>query len=95
LYEKYKKEGKSIEVYSVNIETESDGYKKYLKENKYNWINVQDTMHLSGFRKYYDIYSTPVSYILDKNKKIVGKRIDPDGMEKFLEILFKEEEDIK
>ena len=95
LYDKYKKEGKSIEVYSINIETESEGYKKYLNEKGYTWINVQDTMHLSGFRKYYDIYSTPVSYILNKNKKIVGKRIDPEGMEKFLDILFKEEEENK
>lgn len=87
-YQKYKALGKSVAVYSINIETDSKGYKKYLRENKYDWINVQDTMHLSGFRRYYDIYSTPVVYVLDKDRKIVAKRIDPEGVEKFLDVQF-------
>lgn len=93
LYRKYKKEGKSLEIYAINIEQESKGYKKYLKEHNYTWINVQDTGHFSNFRKHYDIFSTPVSYILDKDRKIIGKRIDPGAIDKMMEQVFKEEEE--
>lgn len=93
LYQKYKGQGKSVEVYAINIEQETPGYMKYLRENKYSWINVQDTAHLTKFREYYDIFSTPVSFILDKERKIIGKRIDPPGIDNFLEQLFKHEEE--
>lgn len=93
-YNKYKAEGKSIEVYAINVEQESEGYKKYLRENNYTWINVQDTGNFSQFRKYYDIYSTPVSYILDKNRKLIGKRLDPTGVDNFLKQYYKEEEEV-
>ena len=95
VYQKYKGEGKSIEVYAINIEQESKGYKDYLKEHQYTWLNVQDTGNFSSFRKYYDIYSTPVAYILDKERRIIGKRLDPEGIEKFLDQYFKEEEEQK
>ena len=94
-YKKFKTQGKNVEVLAINVESESKGYKKYLSENKYEWINVQDTGNFSSFRKYYDIYSTPVAYLLDKNKKLIGKRLDPESLEKFMEQLFKDEEEIK
>ena len=48
-----------------------------------SWINVADISHddegnplaSSDWRDKYDIYSTPVVYLLDKEKKIVAKRI--------------------
>lgn len=91
IYEKYKNIGASLEVYAINIEQETPSYLKYLRENKYSWINVQDTAHLTKFRDYYDIYSTPVAFILDKERRIIGKRIDPEAMDGFLEETFKKE----
>ncbi len=45
------------------------------------WINVWDGPYPhSKFRDYYDIYSTPVIYVLDKNKKIVGKRLNVENI---------------
>ena len=95
VYQKYKSQGKSIEVYAVNIEQETPSYLEYLREQKYSWINVQDTAHLTKFRDYYDIYSTPVAFILDKERKIIGKRIDPPAIDNFLEQLFRIEEEKK
>jgi len=95
MYNKYKKQGLSIEVYAINVEQESKGYKEYLKENKYTWINVQDTGNYSAFRKYYDIYSTPVAYILNKERKLIGKRLDPEAIDTFLGQYIKEEEETK
>jgi len=95
LYNKYRENGLSLEVFAVNVEQESKGYKEYLKENKYTWINVQDTGNFSAFRKYYDIYSTPVAYILNKERKLIGKRLDPEAIDGFLEQYIKEEEEEK
>ena len=91
VYQKFKGEGKSLEVYAINIEQETKGYMKYLRDKKYDWINVQDTAHLTRFRDYYDIYSTPVAFVLDKERKIVGKRIDPDAIGDLLEQIYSEE----
>ena len=95
MYEEFKKEGRSVEVMAINIEQESKGYLEYIREKKYDWINVQDTAHLSKFREFYDIYSTPVAFILDKERNIIGKRIDPTAMKGFFEEVFKEEEEKK
>lgn len=91
LYQKYKSQGESLEVYAINIEQETAGYLKYLREHEYSWINVQDTAHLSRFRDYYDIYSTPVAFVLDKERKIIGKRIDPAAIDDFLKQVFEDE----
>lgn len=75
----------SIVVYAVNIENETAGYKKFVKETGLeNWTNVIDTTFESRFRDFYDIYSTPVLYLLDKDKKIIAKRLDPEGLYDFL-----------
>ena len=91
MYKKYKDQGESLEVYAINIEQETEGYLKYLREHKYSWINVQDTANLSKFRDYYDIYSTPVAFVLDKERKIIGKRIDLAAIDNFLKQVFEDE----
>ena len=42
-----------------------------------------------NFRKTYDIFSTPQIYLLDKNKKIIGKKLDALTLGKLLEQLEK------
>ena len=83
--------GASLEVYAINIEQETPSYLKYLREKNYSWINVQDTAHLTKFRDYYDIYSTPVAFVLDKERNIIGKRIDPPALDDFLKEIFRQE----
>lgn len=92
MYQKYLAEGKSLEVLAINVEQDSEGYKKYLRENKYSWVNVQDTTNWSRFRDYYDIYSTPVAFILDKDRNIIGKRIDPTAMDNLFKQIFANDE---
>ena len=75
----------SVTVFAVNIENETPGFRKYVNENGIEkWINVSDTLHMSRFRDYYDIYSTPVMYLLDKDKKIIAKRLDPEALYEFM-----------
>ena len=52
-----------------------------------DWINVYDGAYINNLVNKYDIYSTPVIYILDKNKTIKAKRIGIDQIENFLKIV--------
>ena len=85
LYDLYKKyAAKGVDVYAVCIDREPKDWKKYIREHQLHWTNVMDN-HLScNFRIQYDIYSTPVIYLLDEKKKIIAKRV---GVEQLDEIL--------
>lgn len=75
LYHNMQKEKKDIKVFAVYTEKEGDKYLKYIDEKKLDWINVYDGAFYNNVREKYDVYSTPVIYILDKNKKIKAKRV--------------------
>ena len=59
--------------------------KRYIRENKLNWINVNGPRSLTwGYHDKYDIYSTPVMYLLDEEKKIIAKRLLTDQLSDFI-----------
>lgn len=76
---------KKLEVFGVGMTPDPKEWKKYLHEHKLPWINVHDPNHESNFRKFYDVYSTPVIYLLDENKKIVAKRLSVEQLKDFIE----------
>jgi thiol-disulfide isomerase/thioredoxin len=85
LYNELKQEKKDLKVYSVYTLHEGDKYLKYIADNGLqDWINVYDGAHINNVTVKYDVYSTPVIYILDKNKKIKAKRI---GVEQVKDII--------
>jgi thiol-disulfide isomerase/thioredoxin len=73
-----------VEVLAVYIEADTTEWFNYIKENELGWINAADLLGKSNFRKYYDIYSTPVIYLMDKEKKIIAKRLEVDKLEDFI-----------
>lgn len=85
LVEYYNKvKDKGVQVYAVETESDVAEWKKAIKDFKMTWINVQDTYHTTPFKKTFDIYSTPVIYLLDKDKKIIAKRVDVENLEMIL-----------
>ena len=87
-YDKYKPKG--VEVFAVDIESNLADWKKFIRENKLNWINVGNLYHHYYLREMFDIYSTPVIYLLDENKIIRFKRISVEQLEGSIEHLEKE-----
>jgi len=85
LYDKMKAEKKNVEVYAVYAHHDVAKWKKFIREKKLNWINVYDGVHLNDFKKKYDMYSYPVIYLLDKDKKIKSKRIGVEQLEGLIE----------
>lgn len=77
---------KGVRVFAVFTQIEKEKWVEYINEKGLtDWINCWDPYNQSNFRNVYDIYSTPIVYLLDKDKKIIAKRIDVETLEKILE----------
>jgi thiol-disulfide isomerase/thioredoxin len=84
VWEKYSNTG--IKIVAVYTQVDQTEWTKFIEEHQLgDWINVYDPYQHSRFRDYYDIYSTPVIYILDKDKKIIAKRIGTENIPGFLD----------
>lgn len=71
-------------------------WKKFIIEKHLgDFINVYDPIHLNNLKERFDIYSTPVIYILDKDKKIKAKRLGSDQVVQYLKTLETIEENQK
>lgn len=68
-----------LEVFAIGANSDFEGWKRFIRENELNWVNVNGMKSVTAdFHDLYDIYGTPVIYLLDQNKKIIGKRINVD-----------------
>ncbi len=83
LYRSYRERG--LKIFGVYIYDDKEEWNQYIGENNLEWINVFDPQNRSNFRFYYDIYSTPVMYILDSDKTIIAKRVGIETLEQILE----------
>ena len=81
-----------LEVFAVNTDTSLADWKKYINQKQLDWVHVNGNMSLTGdYHDLYDIYSTPVIYVLDENKKIIAKRLPARRIPEFIERLRKNE----
>lgn len=78
---------RGVEVYAIGVEQDVEKWIQYVRDNQLKWINVTDPYNLSRFRSSYNINSTPQIFLLDKEKKIIAKRL---GAEQLKEILYKD-----
>jgi len=83
-YDQYKKVY-DIEVFSIDTDADLERWKSYIRENKHNWISVTGTKTNIDYHKVYDIISTPVIFILDKDKKIIAKHISVEDIKGFMD----------
>ncbi len=82
-YEKAKNEG--VEVFAVCTTADKAKWSKYIEDNKLTWINGWDPKRASHFDYYYNVQSTPTVYILDKNKKIIAKKLAVEDIGSYLD----------
>ena len=85
---------KNVAVYAACLVRDKKMWREFIETFKIqHWKNGID-IHINAktgkeeyytdFLNTYDAYATPVVYILDKNKKIIGKRIPVDKIEEFI-----------
>ncbi len=86
-FQALRKEGIDVKVHAVYTQHELQKWIKTLKEMKLidpYWKNVVDGVHFQNLKEVFDIYSTPVIYLLDEKGVIRYKRI---GAEQISEII--------
>lgn len=86
-YNELLKQNKDVKVYSVYMQHEGEKYLKYIADQKLTWINIYDGAHFNNVIEKYDVYSTPVIYILDKNKIIKAKRVEAAQLKNWIQLL--------
>jgi len=80
---KWKREG--VKIYGVMVDGGREAWLQFIKDhNLTDWIHVYETQeHLEatekagqpGYRQLYDVYETPILYLLDKEKRIIAKKL--------------------
>lgn len=106
VYQAYKEKLKAldVEVFAVAKavdETLMRDWKKFIRENGLDWVNVAltrtvyeeakkdarqfiprfTTIESLNYADTYDVYSTPKMFIVDKDRKIVGKQLSAEQIE--------------
>jgi thiol-disulfide isomerase/thioredoxin len=75
-------------VFSVYTKEDYQKWRKYIIDKKLNlFYHVFDPIHLNDIKNKYDINSTPVIYVLDKDKRIKAKKLSADQIGNVLEYL--------
>ena len=83
VYQKHKSNG--VETFAVSIESDLEKVKSFVKEKDLKWINVYNYNHQTDLKKNYDIYSTPVIFLLDEKKEIIAKKISVEQLDEIIE----------
>lgn len=82
LYAKYKDKG--LEIVAINIGNSKEEWENFVNNNKLtDWVNCSDFNHKSNYWMNYDVSGIPATFVLDKDKIIVAKRIGEQNLEKF------------
>jgi hypothetical protein len=73
-----------------------DNWTKFIRENDLkDWLHVYQTKKQQdaeatagkpGFRQLYDVYQTPVIYLLDKEKRIIAKKLSFEQVDEVLSL---------
>ncbi len=83
IYQQYKDLG--LKVFALNLDSDATSWQKAIEEYQIaSWINVADPFNESGFREKYDVFVSPIIFLLDREKRIMAKRIDGQVLERFI-----------
>ncbi len=83
-YHEVKMEG--VQVFAVCTKTDLEKWKKAIQEKQLDWINVNGGYSINRYDTLYDIMATPVIFLLDKDKKILAKKIEVEQLKEILTI---------
>ncbi len=84
IYQKYKDLG--LNVFALNLDSDFSSWQKAIDEYQIaSWNNATDPYNESGFREKYDVFVSPIIFLLDREKRIMAKRIDGQVLERFIQ----------
>lgn len=75
-----------VEIYTVCADTNLAEMKKYIRDKNMNFVNVNGPRtYTEDYHELYNIFTTPIIMVLDKNKRIIAKRLVSDQLAEFIE----------
>jgi thiol-disulfide isomerase/thioredoxin len=100
IYEaKWKNEG--VKIYGVMVDGGQDNWRKFIRDhNLKDWINVyqpkdkadaDEAANRPGYKQLYDVYQTPTLFLLDKNKRIIAKKLNYQQFDHIIDLKLKKE----
>jgi len=95
--QKWKKQG--IALFGMMTDGGKDNWLNYIRKNNLKgWVHghqteeMRDALYkagLPGFRQLYDVYQTPILYALDKEKRIIAKKLNYHQIDDLLDYRLK------
>lgn len=92
--EKWQREG--VKIYGVMVDGGREAWLQFIKDhNLSDWTHVYETKEHQeatekagqpGFRQLYDVYQTPTLYLLDKDKRIIAKKLSYDQLDEVIKL---------
>jgi thiol-disulfide isomerase/thioredoxin len=101
---KAKWKNENVKMYGVLTETKDfQQWKDFINEHKMNnWVNVYETeaqrkiveqSKQASYKQLYDVIQTPTLYLLDKDKKIIAKKLTMEQLDDLLDVKIKNQAD--
>jgi peroxiredoxin len=88
IFKKYKNKG--LAGFCVYTRDDKKEWLEFISEYKLtDWINVWDPANENDFRIAYSLYYLPQVYVLDKDKKIIGHRLESASLSRLLNHIIK------
>lgn len=71
-----------FKVFAVQTKDEAvNDWVRFINQQQLtDFIHVCDPVHINGFREKFDVVATPVIYVLDKDKKIIAKKMAAESV---------------
>nr|MCU0325857.1 redoxin domain-containing protein [Spirosomataceae bacterium] len=81
---------RGVKFYAVASERNQPQWRSFIKAyHTENLLNVIDSKNTVDFVNQYNVVEYPTIFVLDQNKKIIGKQINPALLEKFIDYVEK------
>lgn len=87
---------KGVTIMAIAVEQSPEDWKKFIKEFKLEKIiNGYDYTFRNDYRHQYDVWTTPTVYVLDKDKKILARKLPVEQIEDFIGFHKRQQESAK
>jgi thiol-disulfide isomerase/thioredoxin len=100
---KAKWKGLGVKIVGVNVDDAAmDSWKKFIRDNKLkDWVHIYQPKAVrdeeakkgqANFRQLYDVFKTPTLYLLDADKRIIGKMLTIEQFDDVLQAKLKQKQ---
>ena len=81
--------GFGLKAVAVSTDNQFRNWQQFIRQQNWEWYDMADPTGKNDFEKQYLTNNLPVIYLLDKNKRILRKRIKPGELRDVLKIYLK------